>query len=93
MPTLMVSVFNRVPRIQQKKFVGKNSVFCWIRGILLFKHNLFPFLAHYGAITHVELHKAAGSVDFSRYCLTSSIDFTCKLWNLTVKVYRLNQLH
>ncbi|KAI6190243.1 WD domain, G-beta repeat protein [Aphelenchoides bicaudatus] len=38
--------------------------------------------AHQGAITNAELHKAPGSTDFSRYCLTSSMDFTCKLWNL-----------
>ncbi|KAI6186232.1 Protein SDA1 [Aphelenchoides besseyi] len=38
--------------------------------------------AHDGSITNVDLHKTPGPVDFSRYCLTSSTDFTCKLWNL-----------
>lgn len=45
------------------------------------------YLAHHGAITNVELHRTPGSTDFSRYCLTSSIDFTCKLWNLAVSYF------
>ncbi|KAI6207246.1 Protein SDA1 [Aphelenchoides fujianensis] len=41
--------------------------------------------AHDGSVTCVNLHKTPGPVDFSRYCLTSSTDFTCKLWNLADK--------
>ncbi|KAI1724810.1 cytoplasmic dynein 1 intermediate chain 2 [Ditylenchus destructor] len=38
--------------------------------------------AHDMPITTVDLHRAAGSIDFSPLCLSGSMDFTVKLWNL-----------
>lgn len=68
-----------VNQLKKRKFML--TLMVW----LIFGLNKFiKFSAHYGAVTNVELHKTPGSADFSRYCLTSSIDFTCKLWNLAV---------
>ncbi|KAI1717234.1 cytoplasmic dynein 1 intermediate chain 2 domain-containing protein [Ditylenchus destructor] len=38
--------------------------------------------AHDMPITTVDLHRAAGTIDFSPLCLSGSMDFTVKLWNL-----------
>lgn len=35
-------------------------------------------------ITSVDLHHVPGSVDFSPLCISGSMDFNVKLWNLKV---------
>ena len=40
------------------------------------------FEAHHGPITGIDCHNVSGSVDLTTYFLTSSIDWTVKLWNL-----------
>jgi dynein intermediate chain len=40
------------------------------------------FEAHYGPVTGIDCHSVAGPVDLSTYFLTSSFDWTVKLWNV-----------
>ncbi|XP_076337983.1 cytoplasmic dynein 1 intermediate chain 1-like isoform X2 [Tachypleus tridentatus] len=40
------------------------------------------FEAHQGPVTGVDAHRAQGNIDFSHLFLTSSIDWTVKLWSL-----------
>jgi len=35
-------------------------------------------------ITTVDMHRAKGPIDFSSLCLTGSLDFSIKLWDLKV---------
>lgn len=42
------------------------------------------FEGHHGPITGIHCHTAAGSVDFSHLFLTSSFDWTVKLWSTKV---------
>ncbi|EGC34676.1 hypothetical protein DICPUDRAFT_79578 [Dictyostelium purpureum] len=39
------------------------------------------YKGHFGPITSVDLHSAKGSIDFSQYFLSSSTDWTVKLWS------------
>ncbi|GAM20377.1 hypothetical protein SAMD00019534_035520 [Acytostelium subglobosum LB1] len=39
------------------------------------------FKGHYGPITSVDFHPSRGSTDFSNLFLSSSTDWTCKLWS------------
>jgi len=39
------------------------------------------FEGHFGPVTGIDFHPSAGAVDFSDLFLTSSTDWTCKLWN------------
>jgi len=41
---------------------------------------MFP--AHTAPIAAVSMHRASGAIDFSPLCLTGSLDFAVKLWNL-----------
>lgn len=49
-----------------------------------FLHFYLIFLAHQMPVTTVDMHHASGSIDFSPLCLSGSIDFNVKLWNLKV---------
>ncbi|XP_052804393.1 cytoplasmic dynein 1 intermediate chain 1-like isoform X3 [Mya arenaria] len=40
------------------------------------------FEGHQGPITGIDCHKVAGQIDFSPYFLTSSFDWTIKLWSI-----------
>lgn len=44
--------------------------------------NLSPIAAHLMPITTVDTHRAQGSIDFTGLCLSASLDFCIKLWNL-----------
>jgi len=39
------------------------------------------FDGHFGPVTGVDFHPSTGAIDFSDLFLTSSTDWTCKLWN------------
>ncbi|EAL66966.1 cytoplasmic dynein intermediate chain [Dictyostelium discoideum AX4] len=39
------------------------------------------YKGHFGPITSVDLHPSKGGADFSQYFLSSSTDWTCKLWS------------
>ena len=39
---------------------------------------------HQGPITAIDTHRVAGQIDFSPYFLTSSFDWTVKLWSIKV---------
>lgn len=43
--------------------------------------------SHIAPITAIDTHCAVGNTDFSHLFLTSSIDWTIKLWNIKVKYY------
>jgi dynein intermediate chain, cytosolic len=43
-------------------------------------------------ITTVDTHRAQGSIDFTGLCLSASLDFCIKLWNLKV-IQEANYLH
>lgn len=55
-----------------------------VKKISLFQLQITFFLAHYMPITSVDLHCVPGSVDFSPLCISGSMDFNVKLWNLKV---------
>ncbi|XP_045210201.2 cytoplasmic dynein 1 intermediate chain 2-like isoform X9 [Mercenaria mercenaria] len=40
------------------------------------------FEGHQGPVTGIDCHKVAGQIDFSPYFLTSSFDWTIKLWSM-----------
>lgn len=42
------------------------------------------YSGHRGPITALDFHPAHGPVDFSDYFLTSSVDWSVKLWNKKV---------
>jgi dynein intermediate chain len=42
------------------------------------------FEGHYGPVTGLSCHQVQGPIDFSHTFLTSSFDWTVKLWNLKV---------
>lgn len=42
------------------------------------------FEGHAGPLTGISCHSAAGGIDFSHLFLTSSMDWTLKLWSLKV---------
>ena len=46
------------------------------------------FEGHHGPITGIDCHTATGPVDFSHLFVTSSFDWTVKLWSTKV-LYRL----
>jgi dynein intermediate chain len=39
------------------------------------------FDGHFGPITSMDFHPSQGSIDFSEYFLSSSTDWSVKLWN------------
>ena len=43
------------------------------------------FEGHSAPLTGIDCHSAPGPVDFSRYFITSSMDWTAKLWNVKVR--------
>ena len=47
------------------------------------------YKGHYGTITGLDFHPLHGPVDFSDLYLTSSVDWTVKLWRVKVGVTRL----
>ncbi len=44
------------------------------------------FESHQGPITGIDSNAVPGAIDFSHYFLTSSFDWTVKLWNIKVPV-------
>lgn len=42
------------------------------------------FEGHQGPITGIDCHKVVGAIDFSPYFVTSSFDWTIKLWSIKV---------
>ncbi|CAG5134285.1 unnamed protein product, partial [Candidula unifasciata] len=45
------------------------------------------FEGHQGPITGIDTHRVSGQVDFSQYFLTSSFDWTVKLWSMKQPYY------
>lgn len=43
------------------------------------------FEGHQGPVTGISCHSAVGTVDFSHLFLTSSFDWTVKLWSTKVQ--------
>ena len=43
------------------------------------------FEGHMGPITGIDCHNVPGQIDFSPYFLTSSFDWTLKLWSIKVR--------
>ena len=39
------------------------------------------FDGHHGPVTGIDFHPSTGAIDFSDLFITSSTDWTCKLWN------------
>lgn len=44
------------------------------------------FEGHQGPITGLDCHNVPGQIDFSQYFVTSSFDWTVKLWNIKVNI-------
>ncbi len=42
------------------------------------------FEGHQGPVTGIDCHNVPGAIDFSHYFITSSFDWTVKLWNMKV---------
>ena len=42
------------------------------------------FEGHQGPVTGIDCHKVPGQIDFSPYFVTSSFDWTIKLWSIKV---------
>ncbi|XP_052265075.1 cytoplasmic dynein 1 intermediate chain 2-like isoform X2 [Dreissena polymorpha] len=45
------------------------------------------FEGHQGPVTGIDCHKVAGQIDFSPYFVTSSFDWTIKLWSMKDRKY------
>ena len=45
------------------------------------------FEGHQGPVTGIDCHKVPGQIDFSPYFITSSFDWTIKLWSIKVSIY------
>lgn len=43
-----------------------------------------PYLGHQAPVTDINTHKVQGPVDYSHLFLTSSFDWSVKLWNMKV---------
>lgn len=43
------------------------------------------FEGHQGPVTGISCHNAVGTVDFSHLFITSSFDWTVKLWSIKVR--------
>lgn len=43
--------------------------------------------AHQGPITGLDVHNSCGSIDYSHLFITSSFDWTIKLWSLKVRFF------
>ena len=49
------------------------------------------FEGHQGPVTGIDCHAVPGAIDFSPYFITSSFDWTVKLWNIKVRAaYKSN---
>ncbi len=46
------------------------------------------FSGHFAPVTGIDCHRAVGNVDFTQLFLTSSFDWTVKLWSTKVKGQR-----
>ena len=42
------------------------------------------FEGHMGPVTGIDCNTVPGAIDFSQYFITSSFDWTVKLWNIKV---------
>lgn len=49
------------------------------------------FESHQGPVTAISTHKSRGSLEFPDLFLTSSFDWTVKLWNLKVMFYMVER--
>ena len=49
------------------------------------------FDGHFGPVTGLSSHQVVGPIDFSQLFLTSSFDWTVKLWNLKVNKWPLKK--
>ncbi len=49
------------------------------------------FEGHYGPVTGLSCHNVPGPIDFSHIFLTSSFDWSVKLWNLKVWLISINK--
>lgn len=50
------------------------------------------FEGHMGPITGIDCHNVPGQIDFSPYFLTSSFDWTLKLWSIKVRTLTLRDM-
>ena len=66
-------------------FLLKYSILSKLYCIIFSKSGINEtFEGHYGPVTGLSCHQVQGPIDFSHIFLTSSFDWTVKLWNLKV---------
>ena len=92
MPRKYVGYLTSLAKVLFEKFI--QSV-VWILNnfctLLIFVHSKAGisemFEGHQGPVTSIDCHKVPGQIDFSPYFVTSSFDWTIKLWSIKVKLF------
>lgn len=72
---------------------NKGEVSKFYQGRHIIDYNLLKHLAHYAPVSTVDMHKIPGKIDFSNLCLSGSLDWSVKLWNLRVRLLDIKSLN